>query len=148
MHEVLAPLREHADVLLPALLEEVRQDHEQHGDHGEIMGTLLQVAEEWGPDALPVLPVVLPLLKDTRYSLRVFDVLLAMGPGAASTASAVRDAIVLDHLGNHHRTAWAAGDRPAAPGRGGARRAGVAVRTGSPPVRLRSRRRGACRTGA
>ncbi|MFF9178680.1 hypothetical protein [Streptomyces sp. NPDC014793] len=52
MHEVLAPLREHADVLLPALLEEVRQDRERHGDHGEIMGTLLQVAEEWGPDAL------------------------------------------------------------------------------------------------
>ncbi|BBC91439.1 hypothetical protein SRO_0263 [Streptomyces rochei] len=72
------------------------------------MGTLLHVAEEWGPDALPVLPVVLPLLKDTRYSLRVVDVLLAMGPGAASTASAVRDAVVLDHPGNHHRIAWAA----------------------------------------
>ncbi|MBL1087660.1 hypothetical protein JK359_38000 [Streptomyces actinomycinicus] len=108
MHEVLAPLREHADVLLPALLEEVRQDHERHGDHGEIMATLLHVAEAWGPDALPVLPVVLPLLKDTRYSLRVVDVLLAMGPGAASTASAVRDAVVLDHPANHHRTAWAA----------------------------------------
>ncbi|MFF9179336.1 hypothetical protein [Streptomyces sp. NPDC014793] len=108
MHEVLAPLREHADVLLPALLEEVRQDHERHGDHGEIMGTLLQVAEEWGPDALPVLPVVLPLLNDTRYSLPVVDVLLAMGPAAASTASAVRDAVVLDHPGNHHRIAWAA----------------------------------------
>lgn len=108
MHEVLAPLREHADVLLPALLEEVRQDHERHGDHGEIMGTLLRVAEEWGPDALPALPVVLPLLRDTRYSLRVVDVLLAMGPGAASTASAVRDAVVLDHPGNHQRTAWAA----------------------------------------
>ncbi|MEU0255752.1 hypothetical protein ABZ299_25400 [Streptomyces sp. NPDC006184] len=108
MHEVLAPLREHADVLLPALLEEVRQDHERHGDHGEIMATLLHVAEEWGPHALPVLPVVLPLLKDTRYSLHVVDVLLAMGPGAASTASAVRDAVVLDHPANHRRTAWAA----------------------------------------
>ncbi|MEV0981155.1 hypothetical protein [Streptomyces sp. NPDC049915] len=108
MHEVLAPLREHADVLLPALLEEVRQDHERHGAHGEIMGTLLHVAEKWGPDALPVLPVVLPLLKDTRYSMRVVDVLLAMGPAAASTASAVRDAVVLDHPGNHYRTAWAA----------------------------------------
>ncbi|MFF9243851.1 hypothetical protein ACF1AY_04120 [Streptomyces sp. NPDC014776] len=108
MHEVLAPLREHADVLLPALLEEARQDHERHGDHGEIMGTLLRVAEEWGPDAMAVLPVVLPLLKDTRYSLRVVDVLVAMGPGAASTASAVRDAVVLDHPGNHHRIAWAA----------------------------------------
>lgn len=108
IHEVLAPLREHADVLLPALLEEVRQDHERHGDHGEIMGTLLHVAEEWGPDALPVLPVILPLLKDTRYSFRVVDVLLAMGPGAASTAPAVRDAVVLDHPGNHDRIAWAA----------------------------------------
>ncbi|MFR9797804.1 hypothetical protein ACL02U_18155 [Streptomyces sp. MS06] len=108
MHEVLAPLREHADVLLPALLEEVRQDHERHGGHGVIMGTLLHVAEEWGPDALPVLPVVLPLLKDTRYSLRVIDVLLAMGPGAASTAPAVRDAVVLGHPSNHHTTAWAA----------------------------------------
>ncbi|MFE9497016.1 hypothetical protein [Streptomyces collinus] len=69
---------------------------------------MLHVAEEWGPDALPVHPVVLPLLKDTRYSLRVVDVLLAMGPGAASTASAVRDAVVLDHPGNHYKTAWAA----------------------------------------
>lgn len=108
MHDVLVPLREHADVLLPALLEEVHQDHERHGDHGEIMGTLLHVAEEWGPDALPVLPVVLPLLKDTRYSLRVVDVLLAMAPDAASTASAVRDAAVLDYPGNHQRIAWAA----------------------------------------
>ncbi|MFD8201332.1 hypothetical protein [Streptomyces sp. NPDC059701] len=108
MHDVLAPLREHADVLLPALLEEVRQDHERHGDHGQIMGTLLHVAEKWGPDALPALPVVLPLLKDARYSLRVVDVLLAMGPGAASTAPAVREAVVLDHPGNHDKIAWAA----------------------------------------
>ncbi|MEU6105322.1 hypothetical protein [Streptomyces flaveolus] len=108
MHEVLAPLREHADVLLPALLEEVRQDHERHGGHGQIMGTLLHVAEKWGPDALPALPVVLPLLTDARYSLQVVDVLLAMGPGAASTAPAVRDAVVLDHPGNHDKIAWAA----------------------------------------
>ncbi|WP_333760626.1 hypothetical protein [Streptomyces sp. IBSBF 2390] len=108
MHEVFAPLGRHADVLLPALLEEVRQDHERHGDHGEIMGTLLHVAEKWGPNALPVLPVVVPLLKDTRYSWRVVDVLVAMGPGAASTAGAVRDAVVLDHPGSNHRIAWAA----------------------------------------
>ncbi|MFF9154540.1 hypothetical protein ACF1AB_20185 [Streptomyces sp. NPDC014846] len=108
MHEVLEPLGDHAGVLLPALLEEVRQDHERHGDHGEIMGALLHVAEKWGPNALPVLPVVLPLLKDTRYSWRVVDVLVAMGPGAASTAAAVRDAVVLDHPGGSHRTAWAA----------------------------------------
>lgn len=108
IHEVLAPLREHADVLLPVLLQEVRQDHERHGDHGTIMGILLHVAEKWGPDALSALPVLLPLLNDTRYSLGVVDVLVAMGPGAASTASAVRDAVVLDHSGNHLKIAWAA----------------------------------------
>ncbi|MFF3634087.1 hypothetical protein [Streptomyces sp. NPDC002250] len=62
MHEVLAPLREHADVSLPALPEKVRQDHERRGYHSENVGTLLRVAEDWVPDTLPVLPVVLPRL--------------------------------------------------------------------------------------
>ncbi|MET9823360.1 MULTISPECIES: hypothetical protein [Streptomyces] len=108
IHEVLAPLREHADVLLPVLRREVRLQYERDGDHGPLTGVLVRVAEAWGPAALPALPELMPLLKDTRYSLSAVDALVAMGPGAASTAPAVRDAVVLDHAANHRRIAWAA----------------------------------------
>ncbi len=108
IHETLAPLREHADVVLPTLLEEVRQQYAHRGEHGPLTGDLLKIAAKWGPDALPALPGILSLLDDAQYSLSVVDVLVAMGPAAAFTAPAVRDAVVLDHPANHHKIAWAA----------------------------------------
>ncbi|MFJ4185220.1 hypothetical protein [Kitasatospora sp. NPDC089509] len=100
--DVLVPLRAHADVLLPAIRETLRQD----GAPGGATGAFLTVLEEWGEDARPALPELLPLLTDTRTSIRVLKILSALGPAAAAAAEAVRTCVVLDSPGNHALVAW------------------------------------------
>lgn len=115
VEDVLAPLRAHADVLLPAVRRLLRDD----GVGGSLTCCFLEVLTAWGPAAAPALPEVVALLDDTRYSLSAVDALVAMGPAAASAEPAVRGCTVLDFPGNHHKVAWAAwrlgGDRDAAP---------------------------------
>ncbi|WP_406179802.1 hypothetical protein [Streptomyces sp. NBC_01006] len=96
IQEVLIPLRRHADILLPAIREAMRE--------GTTRG-FLEVLEAWGEDALPALPELIPLLADTRTSVTVLTILLAMGPAAASAEPAVRNCRVLDYPGNHHLVA-------------------------------------------
>ncbi|MEV7024118.1 hypothetical protein [Kitasatospora sp. NPDC093558] len=91
--DVLIPLRQHAEVLLPAMRETIRQ--------GSALRPLLDVMEAWGEDALPALPDLLPLLGDTRTSIPVIRILRAIGPAAASAVPALRACKVLDHPGNH-----------------------------------------------
>ncbi|MET8628660.1 hypothetical protein ABZW30_33785 [Kitasatospora sp. NPDC004669] len=109
--DVLVPLRAHADVLLPAIREAIRQG----GARGGATRAFLTVLEAWGEDGLPALPDLLPLLADTWTSLYVLRILLALGPAAASAAPALRTCEVLDHPGNHALVAWTAayigGDR-------------------------------------
>ncbi|WP_406253467.1 hypothetical protein OH786_33925 [Streptomyces atratus] len=127
--EVLAPLRAHAEILLP----EVRQLLRDDGKGGALTCTFLRVLQAWGPAAAPALPEVVALLDDARYSLDAVDALVAMGPAAASAEPAVRRCTVLDCPGNHHKVAWAArrlgGDRDAA-----LRRIGEAVLTEEGPL--------------
>ncbi|SOB88456.1 HEAT repeat domain-containing protein [Streptomyces sp. 1331.2] len=80
--EVLIPLRAHADALLPAVREAIRQG----GPQGSVTRTFLEVLQAWGEDALPALPELLPLLADPWTSLHALDVLQAMGPAAAGAA--------------------------------------------------------------
>ncbi|MEV4556189.1 hypothetical protein AB0K51_04215 [Kitasatospora sp. NPDC049285] len=80
--EVLVPLRAHAPVLLPEIREAIRQG----GPRGSATHTLLAVLGAWGADAAPALPDLLPLLADTWTTIRVIDVLRAMGPAAAGPA--------------------------------------------------------------
>jgi len=112
--DVLIPLREHADLLLPAMRETIRQG----GARGSATRGFLEVLEAWGEDAFPALPDLLPLLADTWISIHAVRVLAAMGPAAASAVPALRACEVLDSPGNHQAVATAAvrigGDRAAA----------------------------------
>ncbi|MEU6674007.1 hypothetical protein [Streptomyces sp. NPDC046925] len=129
VEDVLIPLRAHADALLPAVRELLRDD----GVGGSLTCCFLGVLRAWGPDAAPALPEVVALLDDARYSLDAVDTLVAMGEAARSAESAVRRCTVLDHPGNHHKVAWAAwrlgGDRDTA-----LARIGGALRTGEGPL--------------
>ncbi|MDH6130287.1 HEAT repeat domain-containing protein [Kitasatospora sp. GP82] len=102
--DVLIPLRAHADILLPAMRETIRQG----GARGDATRRFLEVLEAWGEDALPALPDLLPLLADTWTSIHVIGVLRAMGPAAASAEPALRTCQVLDSPGNHSFVAWTA----------------------------------------
>ncbi|WP_328299387.1 HEAT repeat domain-containing protein [Streptomyces sp. NBC_00435] len=106
IHEVLVPLRAHAEVLLPSLREAMRHHAARSGGVGPLTGQFLQVLKAWGPAAVAALPEILPLLDDARSSLPAVDVLAAMGPAAASAGPALRACTVLDHPGNHHKVAW------------------------------------------
>lgn len=94
--DVLIPLRAHADVLLPAMREAIRDG----GGRGGAPLVFLAVLEAWGEDALPALPDLLPLLADTGASVSVLGVLRAMGPAAALAEPAVRAWEVLDSPGS------------------------------------------------
>ncbi|WPO69140.1 hypothetical protein [Streptomyces sp. KN37] len=112
--DVLAPLRAHAEALLPAVRKLLRDD----GVGGSLTCCFLEVLEAWGPTASPALPEVVALLDDTRYSLHAVGALAAMGPAAESAEPAVRRCTILDFPGNRYKVAWAAwrlgGDRDAA----------------------------------
>ncbi|MFD9301738.1 hypothetical protein ACFWCB_03400 [Streptomyces sp. NPDC060048] len=108
IHEVLIPLRAHADVLLPSL-REVMRHHAAHDDgYGPMTGVFLKTLEAWGPDAAAALPEVLPLLDDARGAHQAADVLAAMGPAASSAVPALRRSTVLDHPAYHWKVAWVA----------------------------------------
>ncbi|MFF1874808.1 hypothetical protein [Kitasatospora herbaricolor] len=94
--DVLIPLRTHADVLLSAMREAIRDG----GARGGATHAFLAVLEAWGEDALPALPDLLPLLAVTGASVSVLGVLRAMGPAAASAEPAVRAWEVLDSPGS------------------------------------------------
>ncbi|WBP92092.1 hypothetical protein [Kitasatospora cathayae] len=127
--DVLVPLRAHADVLLPAIREAIRQG----GARGGATRPFLAVLEAWGEDALPALPDLLPLLADTWTSVYVLHILQALGPAAASAAPALRTCEVLDYPGNHALVASVAtrigGDRAAV-----LRLVGDAVMTAEEPL--------------
>ncbi|MFF2898200.1 hypothetical protein [Streptomyces sp. NPDC057966] len=145
VEDVLAPLRAHAELLLPAIRRLLR-DSDSEGGSGSDVGSsgrgrgrgapltvpFLRVLQAWGPAAAPALPEVVALLDDARYSFAAVDVLVAMGPAAAAAEPAVRRCTVLDTPGNHHHVVWAAwrlgGDHDAA-----LRLIGEAVLTGERP---------------
>jgi hypothetical protein len=131
LSELLIPMREYAGVLLPALRNLLRE--EAAGGAWSLAGSALRVFEEWGEEALPALPEILPLLGDARYSLSAADVLVAMGPGAAPAEQALRDCTVLDHPANHLKVAWAAW-RLGGDGASVLERVGEAVLAAEPPL--------------
>lgn len=114
--DVLVPLREHADALMPALLEAMRHDAAHYDGNGLLTRTFLRILKAWGEASLPALPDVVALLDDTRYSLDAAEALAAMGRAAASAEPALRRCAVLDAPANHCLVAWAAwrigGDGP------------------------------------
>ncbi|MEU9179869.1 HEAT repeat domain-containing protein [Streptomyces sp. NPDC048550] len=102
--DVLMPLRAHADILLPAIRETIRQC----GARGGATRSFFPVVEAWGEDALPALPDLIPLPADTWTSVDVLRVLRVMGPAAASAVPAVRTSQVLDSPANHRAVDWTA----------------------------------------
>ncbi|ANS69616.1 hypothetical protein SLINC_7392 [Streptomyces lincolnensis] len=102
--DVLGPLRAHADLLLPAVREELRRD----GPYS-LRSDLLDVVRAWGPDALPALPEVTACLADMYSGHSAGRALAALGPAAASAATAVRERIGLDPPGNHPWWHWILG---------------------------------------
>ena len=88
IHEVLIPLRAHADLLLPSIRELMQ--HAAATDDwqaGRAFATLLQA---WGEDALPALPELVTLLKDQRIWELVVPAIAAIGPAAADAAPALQ----------------------------------------------------------
>ncbi|MDL4817528.1 hypothetical protein [Actinomadura opuntiae] len=77
----LAPLSEHADVLLPAI--RARMDDPDTGR------TLARSLAEWGPAAAPAVPELVRLL-DTVAAVQAATALAAIGPAAAGAAEALR----------------------------------------------------------
>ncbi|MEU5537619.1 HEAT repeat domain-containing protein [Streptomyces sp. NPDC020362] len=104
VEDVLTPLGAHADVLLPAVRELLRD-----ADTGITVTRLfLGVLTEWGQAAVPALPEAVALLDDTAHTFDVVGLLVAMGPAAQSAAPAVRRITVFDYPAKHWRVAWAA----------------------------------------
>ncbi|WP_033442207.1 PBS lyase [Saccharothrix sp. NRRL B-16314] len=87
IHEVLIPLRRHADVLLGAVtarLASVRG--------GDVLGwNLCEVVAAWGPAAEAALPAVAGLLSDERSLPRAAKAIGAIGPPAVEAAKALRN---------------------------------------------------------
>jgi hypothetical protein len=98
----LAPLSEHADVLLPAI--RARMDDPDTGR------TLARALEKWGPAAAPAVPELVRLL-DTGAAVQAATTLAAIGPAAAGAAEALRRAGEEEggRLAREHRTVllWA-----------------------------------------
>ncbi|MFD6424651.1 HEAT repeat domain-containing protein [Streptomyces sp. NPDC060198] len=89
--DVLGPLRDQADLLLPALRKVLRWRTEEQrltGYSCSSTGRLLRVLTEWEEAALPALPEVVALLPHQRHW--AVEAVVAMGPGAASAEDAVR----------------------------------------------------------
>lgn len=114
VEDVLTPLQAHAEVLLPAVRQVLRDD----GKGGALTCPFLRVLQAWGPAAAPAVPEVAALLDDARYSSSAIATLVAMGPAAASAVPAVRRCALLDFPVDRSRVAWAAwrlgGDRDTA----------------------------------
>ncbi|MEU8686513.1 hypothetical protein [Streptomyces sp. NPDC048611] len=104
VEDVLTPLGAHAEVLLPAVRQVLRDD----GKGGALTCPLLRVLQAWGPAAAPALPEVVALLDDARYASYALDTLVAMGPAAASAVPAVRRCTDLDFPVDSRQVAWAA----------------------------------------
>ncbi|MFF5262214.1 HEAT repeat domain-containing protein [Actinomadura viridis] len=75
VQEVLAPLREHADVLLPAIRERLRD-----GGH-ELRRALAGLLEQWGEASAPAVPELVDLLGTETHPHGAFA-LGAIGPAA------------------------------------------------------------------
>ncbi|WP_145794515.1 HEAT repeat domain-containing protein [Kitasatospora atroaurantiaca] len=106
IHEVLIPLREYADVLLPSIRELMK--HAVAVDDWEANRAFAQVLEAWGEAALPALPDLIPLLADQRIWQAAATALAAIGPGAADATSALQRCTEHATPNEQQTVAWAA----------------------------------------
>lgn len=90
MHEVLMPLRAHADELLPDLRALLRRVHAS--DDHEAVRACAQVLAAWGPAALPALPELTGLLAHPQVRRFAAEALASIGPGAAEALPDLRRA--------------------------------------------------------
>ncbi|BBC38390.1 hypothetical protein SGFS_096840 [Streptomyces graminofaciens] len=104
--DVLAPLRAHADILLPSIREELRRNLTDPGAHGALTTDFLATLKAWGPDALPALPEITAYLSHRFRSYDAVDALAALGPAAASAAPVLREHMALEPPGNHPWLQW------------------------------------------
>jgi HEAT repeat protein len=87
IHEVLIPLRRHADVLLDAVTARLASARED-----DVLGwNLCDVVAAWGPAAEAALPAVADLLRGERSLPRAAKAIGAIGPPAADAAKALRN---------------------------------------------------------
>ncbi|MFC8721869.1 hypothetical protein [Kitasatospora sp. NPDC057198] len=123
---LLAPLRAHADVLLPAIRTALRDD----GPRGPLTLPLLDTLESWGGAALPALPDLVPLLADTWTAQATAEVLSSLGPAAAAARPALLACPLADQPWVPRAATRLDPDRAAA-----LRRVGAAVLAADPPGR-------------
>ncbi|MFF0392280.1 hypothetical protein ACFYS8_26835 [Kitasatospora sp. NPDC004615] len=119
--DVLAPLRAHADTLLPEVCEVLRRTAES----AFAARGFLTALTAWGPDAAPVLPELPPLLDHPYTAYWAQSLLAAIGPAAAPLARTR----ALTDLQLHWHPDLIADDRPTA-----LRLIGEAVLNAVPPL--------------
>ncbi|UUU29068.1 hypothetical protein JIX56_03660 [Streptomyces sp. CA-210063] len=105
--DVLAPLRAHADALLPSIREELRRDLTDPDAHGALTSDFLATLKAWETDALPALPEITAFVADRFNWYGATEALVAMGPAAVSAAPALRERMALEPPGNHPFLLWA-----------------------------------------
>jgi len=105
--DVLAPLRAHAETLLPSVRAELRRALADPAGYGPPTADFLAVLKAWETDALPALPEVTALVADDFRWYDAMQTLAAMGPGARAAAPALIERIAQERPGNRHALHWA-----------------------------------------
>ncbi|MFF6785307.1 hypothetical protein [Streptomyces sp. NPDC012510] len=105
--DVLAPLRAHADTLLPSIREELRRSLADPDAHGVLTADFLATLKAWETDALPALPEITGYVNDRFHWYSATETLVALGPAAASAVPALRERMSLEPPANHPMLLWA-----------------------------------------
>jgi HEAT repeat protein len=108
IHEILIPLRRHADTLLGAITARIMSARRDR----VLVSNLLEVIAAWGTAAEAAIPVVAGLLQDDEVLPQAAEALGAIGPAAADAALALRRRIA------EPAAAWALWRTGADPDRG------------------------------
>ncbi|WP_405468607.1 HEAT repeat domain-containing protein [Streptomyces canus] len=114
--DVLGPMTDHVDDLLPSIREELRRGLTDPDADRYLMADLLEVLRAWGPAALPALPEITGYLPDRFRWHDAVRTLATLGPAAVSAAPAVRGHLSQDPEENNawlHWILWRIGDDPA-----------------------------------
>ncbi|GAA3936268.1 hypothetical protein GCM10023085_17140 [Actinomadura viridis] len=94
VQEVLGPLCDHADVLLPVIRDRLRGPDEgrTNGTFGGVHQALTDILEQWGEASAPAVPELIGLLATDRH-LYAVKALAAIGPAASDVAPVLRKSL-------------------------------------------------------
>ncbi|MER7668102.1 HEAT repeat domain-containing protein [Kitasatospora sp. NPDC096128] len=91
LHEVLIPLQDHAERLVPAIRVRLRD-----ADHPQLVPSLCEVLSAWGPLAGAALPELLALLDGESTWMHAATALGSIGPAGGAAHDALRSRAVTE----------------------------------------------------